>query len=284
LLKKDDSERLKTFVNRFLGQGWRDDANTLDEDELAARAEPFGPDDIPPEVIALTAGVDVQDDRLECTIVGWTREHEMLVLGHAILWGSPDDNDCWRELDMLLKSHWTHPHGGKLRIDACCVDSGDGDWMDRVYAFCFPRAGRRVMAIKGMCGNRPSIQFSKSKVKGGRLWIVGTDTAKTTIMSRLARGAAIRFSHDLEPVYYEQLTSERKVLRYSRGRPVHRFEAIPGRRTEALDCLVYAFAARQAVTIPIESREAALKAAPDSKPRQSAAQELSQLNRLAATW
>ena len=202
----------------------------------------------------------------------------MLVLSHQVLWGSPDDDDCWRELETLLRSTWAHPHGGRLKVDASAVDSGDGDWCDRVYAFCFPRAGRRCMAAKGMGGSRPGIQVSKSKVKGGgRLWIVGVDVVKTTILSRLARGAGIRFSRDLEPVYYEQLTAERKVLRYSRGRPVHRFETIPGRRNEALDCLVYAFAARQAVTILMDGREADLKATPG--PRVSPAVRLAELNR-----
>ena len=73
-----------------------------------------------------------------------------------------------------------------MRIDAAAIDSGDGDWTDRVYSFAFPRAGRRVMAIKGVAGARPSIQASKGKVRGGRLWLVGVDTVKTTIFSRLA--------------------------------------------------------------------------------------------------
>ena len=78
LLKRDDPERLRTFVNRFLGQGWHDDLGTLDESQLAARAEPFGLDAIPEVVISITVGVDVQDDRLEATLVGWAGGHGML--------------------------------------------------------------------------------------------------------------------------------------------------------------------------------------------------------------
>jgi phage terminase large subunit GpA-like protein len=279
LLKCDDPERRKTFVNRFLGEGWADTIDCLDDVALAARAEPFGLDAIPAEVISITIGTDVQDDRLESTIVGWTRDGAMIVLGHVVHWGSPDDDDVWRELDVLLRSTWQHPHGGKLKVDACCIDSGDGDWTDRVYAFCFPRAGRRCMAVKGMYGNRPSIQVSKGKVKGGgRLWIVGVDTCKTVILSRVARGAAIRFSRDLEAAWYEQVCSERKVLRNVRGRPVYRFERIPGKQAEGLDCLAYAFAARQAVTLNMDTRERELRDAP--APRQSTASALAELNRL----
>jgi phage terminase large subunit GpA-like protein len=158
--------------------------------------------------------------------------------------------------------------GGSLKIDAAAVDSGDGEWTDRVYNFAFPRASRRIMAIKGMSGARPSIMVSQGKVKGGRLWIVGTDTIKTTLFSRLSRGASIRFSKSLEPAYYEQLSSERRIVRYSRGRPVRRFESIVGRRAEALDCLVYATAARSAAPIQLDQRADDLRheAAPAAKP------------------
>jgi phage terminase large subunit GpA-like protein len=58
----------------------------------------------------------------------------------------------------------------------------------------------------------------------------------------------IRFSASLEAVYYEQLASERRTIRYRKGQPIRRFERISGRvRAEAWDCLVYAFAARAAI-------------------------------------
>jgi phage terminase large subunit GpA-like protein len=71
----------------------------------------------------------------------------------------------------------------------------------------------------------------------------------------------IKFSHTLEPEYYDRLASKRRVVRYKRGQPVRRFERIIGRaRAEALDCLVYAFAARAAVTSAnFDSREERLK-------------------------
>ena len=165
------------------------DAIADPEIELAARVEPFGLDKIPAEVMAISCGCDCQDDRLEVTLCGWNRAGESFVLAHIVLWGSPDDDTTWQELDELLKSRWRHPYGGFLKIDACAVDSGDGDWTQRVYDFSFPRASRRVMAIKGASGGRPAIQVSKSKIKGaGRLWIRGVDTLKTTIFDRVARG------------------------------------------------------------------------------------------------
>lgn len=251
---KDDPSLLQTFVNLVLGQGWRDGGDELDDNELASRAEAISLDLLPENVLALTAGVDVQRDRLEITIVGWTQSGEALVLDHKVVWGLPEDDATWAELDDLLKMRFEHPLGSKLGLDAVAVDSSDGETMERVYAFCFPRISRKVVAIKGAAGNRPWIERSKSRAKGGWLWIVGVDGLKSHLSARLTRGNSLRFSDRLPRVWFEQLASERAVVRYTRGQPSRRFERIPGRRAEALDCVVYAFAARQIININWDQR------------------------------
>nr|WP_264076651.1 phage terminase large subunit family protein [Rhodopseudomonas palustris] len=56
------------------------------------------------------------------------------------------------------------------------------------------------------------------------------------------------------------------------GQPRRRFERIPGRRAEALDCTVYAIAARQLVNVNWEARHESLRssnvaATPMARPR-----------------
>ncbi|MFD2030616.1 terminase gpA endonuclease subunit [Ancylobacter dichloromethanicus] len=58
-----------------------------------------------------------------------------------------------------------------------------------------------------------------------------------------------------------RLTSERRTVRYFKGQPIRRFERIPGRRAEALDCVVYAYAARHALTLNWTVREEEVKGA-----------------------
>lgn len=255
---KNDPTTLQTFVNTILGQGWREEGEELDDAELSSRAESFGlvanaetgATGIPEQVMVITAGVDVQrKDRLEVTFVGWDEAGNAYVLGHSIVWGMWDDNTTWAELDSVLSTKWDHPLGGKIGIDATCIDSSDGVTMEKVYAFAFPRFRRKVLAIKGVTGTRPWIERSKSKTKGGTLWIVGVDGIKGTIVSRLKRSNMIRFSNDLPGVWYEQLASERVVVKYSGGQPRRMFDRIPGRAAEALDCTVYAFAARNVVNV-----------------------------------
>lgn len=265
LSAKDHPDKLQTFVNTILAQGWRESADELDEGALQSRAEDFDLASIPPDVLIVTAGVDVQDDRLETTLIGWSRT-EAFVLGHHVIWGSTLEDTTWAELDDLLRTAWPHPNGGTLRIDATVIDSGDGGMTDTVYSFCRPRFARRIVAGKGVAGTRAAITASHSK--GSKLFLIGVDGLKAQILTRLGSGRSIRFSRSLEPVWFEQLASERRVVRYVRGQPLRRFERIVGRRAEALDCVVYAFAARHLVTADMDRREAELGSAaePPSRP------------------
>lgn len=252
---KDDPSRLQVFVNTILGEGWNGDGEEIDGAALQARAERFDIEMVPEAVLAITAGVDVQRDRIEITFIGWDRHGNAYVLGHVVVWGDPLDNESWRQVDEQLKLRFPHPYGGRLGVDASAIDAGDGYSMEIVLRFAASRAGRRVYAIKGDDGNRPWIMRSKTPTKRGWLFIVGVDGVKTHLAQLLSRPNLIRFSDTLEPVWYEQLTAERRVVRMSRGQPHHRFERIPGRAAEALDCVVYAFAVKRLVTVNWDARE-----------------------------
>ncbi|MEP0961116.1 MAG: terminase gpA endonuclease subunit [Roseobacter sp.] len=119
-------------------------------------------DAVPPEVLVLTAGADIQQDRIEVSCTGWTKDDDMRVLARDVIWGSPTENETWAELDDALKRYFRHPHGGVLNVGAAIIESGD--WADQVYAFCRPRAARRMLAGKGMPRfGRPSLAFSESR-------------------------------------------------------------------------------------------------------------------------
>ena len=280
LRSHDDPDRLRVFVNTILAEGWSVGGEEISDAALIERAEAFGLNvehegkilPFPAEVLYVTAGLDVQDDRIEATIVGWDRTGAAWVLGHFVIYGSPEQGETWREVDELLLTRWQHPLGNKIGIDAAAVDSGDGGWTDQVYSFCWPRMRRRVMAIKGQYGsNRPAIEMSRGKVGQGalagkgRLWIVGVDNVKQAITTRLTRDPhLIRFSASLSPVWFEQLVSERRVVKRVAGRPVRRFERIGSMAAEALDCLTYAFAARNVLVVAPDAREVELSTPPSA--------------------
>lgn len=265
LLAKDDPATLQTFTNTLLGQPWREAADELDEADLANRREPFGLTAIPPECLVVTVGVDCQDDRLELVFVGHGRD-EAFILAHSVIWGAIDAETTWLELEDALRSSCKHPGGGTLRVDAAVIDAGDGGHSDIVTGFTRSRFSRRIVAGKGVPGfSRPNIQ--RSSTKGAPLFLIGVDALKSQLFAKIARGSSIRFSADLEPVYFEQLTSERRVVRYVKGAPVRRFERIPGKRAETLDATVYAFAARTLVSMDVERRAAELDSPAALPPR-----------------
>ena len=265
---KDDSDTLRVFVNTILGKPWTEEGDEIDHAALAGRVEGFDLDHVPVEVLAVTVGADVQDDRIEATIIGHAKEGTLYVLAHVTLWGSPLDEDTLTALDDLLKQRFRHPHGGELRVDAAVIDAGDGGHYDAILKFCNVRMSRRILAGKGAAGFARAM-ITPAKTKRGRLFVIGVDNIKTQLLTRLARGRSIRFSHTLTETYFEQLASERRIVRMARGRPVARFERKPGARAESLDCLVYGLAAKAALTLnaaAFSQREDALRTPPSPKP------------------
>jgi phage terminase large subunit GpA-like protein len=253
---KDTPELLQPFVNTVLAEPWRGAGDAIDESTLARRVEPIGLDRIPREVLLLSMGVDVQDDRLEPSVLGWSKTNEIYVLSHDVIWGNFQDPATWRALDDLLQTSWRHPFGGRIGIGCAIVDSGDGDHYDHVLKFCVPRMRNHVFAGKGVFGNRPAFQMAKGKTIASRFAIVGVDVIKTVLFDRLARGQGIHFSDSLEPRYFEEIASQRRVIKFHRGMPQRRFEMVSGRaRKECLDALVYGFSARQSRQINFEVRE-----------------------------
>lgn len=265
LAAKSSPDQLQTFVNTLLGQGWRGDAGEeLDPASLSAKVEDFGLSRIPSEVLIVTAGIDVQQDRLEIVFVGHGKENQIFVLGNSVIWGKPEDGETWIELDELLKTTWRHPAGGVLKVDAAAIDSGDGQRTEYVHAFTRSRFNRKVISVKGAAGfSRPLIE--RSHQKNNLLFIVGVDSVKLRIQSGFTHGN-IRLSADLEPRCFEELASERLETRYSRGQPARQWTRIPGRRAEILDSLTYGVAARNILNVNFETRAAELSSPAAPRP------------------
>ena len=257
---------LKPWVNTILGEPWRGEGEDLDPADLARLQVPLTTEPIPAGILFLTAGVDVQGDRLEASLVGWTEDHRIHVIEHVTLWGGPREPDTWAELDAWLGRQFHHAAGGLCYVDAAVIDSGFN--ADEVYAFTRPRHARRIVAGKGVSGfQRPRLAWGASRKT--RIAQVGVDPLKLEIHDRVRDGQTIAFADDLGPDYLEQLAAERLVTRMHRGHPVRQWELISGRRNEALDTLAYAIAARTLVSMPPEQRAEVVRAArpPEAPPR-----------------
>ncbi|MDR5655255.1 phage terminase large subunit family protein [Ruixingdingia sedimenti] len=260
LAAKDTPELLQVFTNCALAEGWRSEGEELDESALQARAEPIGLDPVPEAVLCLTSGVDVQRDRLEASILGHGATGTVFALAHFVLWGAYDDADTWAQLDALLSTRWPHALGGKIGLDAVCIDSSDGVSQPQVYAFCAGRHRRRIVPIKGVAGfSRPPLErAARAKGKTVNLYICGVDGLKSRLFAGIKQAGAWRFSDSLTPTWYEQLCSEAVQIKYSRGQPTRQFVRLGNRAAEGLDCCCYGLAARSLVTFNPETRRAEL--------------------------
>lgn len=268
LAAKNDPGLLQTFTNTILAQGWSGGGEDHSDADLMAQAQDFGIESgVPDWVLALTAGCDVQHDRIEVTVMGHAEDRRIAIVGQTVVHGAWDDDETWAELDAFLASRFPHALGGTIGISASAVDAGDGTTTKKVLAFCHARLKRKIMPIKGMAGNRALLERTKGKSRSGQhFFIVGVDTAKTQLFGRLSTPGSIEFSRDLPAVWFEQLTSERLVIRYHKGQPQRSFERIPGKRAEALDCVVYALAARSILNLDWERLRAELAAPQVPKP------------------
>ena len=251
LAKKNGTDTLKTWVNTTLGEVWEaDEGEGADNDDLVARRE-YYINEVPRKVIVLTAGVDVQDDRLE--VVGWGAGKESWGIQYKVFYGDPGQAIVWQQLDeYLLKTFWFEEDDG-LVISCVCIDSG-GHYTTEVYKFCKVREHRRIFAIKGVGGyGKPFIgKPTRNNRERAALFSIGVDTGKETILSRLKIQEdgpgychfPIEDGRGYDENYFKGLTSEKRVLRYKKGVPT--FEWIKKSssiRNEPMDLRNYANAA-----------------------------------------
>ena len=142
---------------------------------------------MPPGVAILTAGVDVQNDRLEIQIIGWGQDEESWVIDYRTIWGDPSGAALWNDLDTLLLQTWPHSAlPSPMPLRAVCVDTG-GHHTLMAYEFVRHRLRRRVWGIKGRGGQGVPVWPRRSSRgrSGAPLFIVGVDAIKDTLAARL---------------------------------------------------------------------------------------------------
>jgi phage terminase large subunit GpA-like protein len=245
--REKNPEKLKAFVTLRLAECWEEQGDAIEALTLKSRLEEYQAE-VPDGVGLLTASVDVQNDRLECVVKGWGDKEESWLIGYQQLFGDPGQEEVWNELDSFLLSTWEHPSGQKVKISSTMIDSG-GQHTDSVYKFVRARQGRRIFALKGSSESGKEIlgKFSVNNAYRVKLFTIGTDTAKDRIFARLkipAPGPAyIHLPSWCEDEYLAQLTSEKAVRRYRRGKGTIREYIKTRARNEALDLEVYALAA-----------------------------------------
>ncbi len=244
---------MQSFVNVSLALAYEEKGEKADPNSLKSRAEVYRAE-VPAGGLYLTAGIDMQMDRLECEVVAWGVGEESWSVGYYVLWGDPLHGDVWNDLDELLASTYQHESGAVLPISSACLDTGGTQgYTQAAYEYARGKTGRRLFAIKGVPGwgraivEKPQRKQSGKNARKVDLFLVGTDEAKLVVMRRLAQevrtGGYCHFPADRDEEWYKQITAEKLTIRYIKGQPIREWSKPDRARNEALDCRVYALAA-----------------------------------------
>ncbi len=275
---KAHPELMKSFVNTVLGEPYEEEHDAPDWEAIYQRREAYPQGIVPHQGLFVTAGVDIQKDRIECEIVAWGVDKQSWSVHYAVLAGDTARAQVWRQLETLLQTDWPHASGHTLPIRVMAVDSGYAtqevyNWVRQHPQAIWGGGGARanqprtVVAVKGRDRDTALI-LSVSKVdvsgrrRGLRVWNVSSSVAKVELYRwlKLEKSVDVDTEDDnsnkptfypagychfpqYEPEYFKQLTAEKRIIRIHRGYPKAVWEKDPTRRNEALDCRVYARAA-----------------------------------------
>ena len=257
---------LKTFVNTVLGETWVEQGAAPEWEILYERSGSYTAGAAPYGVLFLTAGVDVQGDRLECEIVGWGRNFHSWSIDYHVILGDPKDTETWDKLEQYLRKPIEHASGHSLQISAIGVDTGYSSKV--VYRFTgrFPRAvhghGRsyisQPLTLVPTKGGHSGVKLIESissedaarTRRGLKIVTIGTHTAKQELYDWLRARPTVdtetgqmklpfgyTFYPRYEPSYFQGLCSETRVVREN-----GKIEWLkdPSVRNEPLDCRIIA--------------------------------------------
>ena len=275
-VKSGDKALLQVFINQTLGETYSAAGQDISSSWLAQRRKPFPINTLPAGVLVITAGVDVQEDRVEVEVVGWGLNGESWGLGYKRFYGATDavgswesdaDNPtAWLQLDDYLRTRWVHPCGVEMGIECTLVDTGFR--AEPVHVFCRLWETARVYPVKGRDGwgrgyiDRPTRRTAKYKTWDFTTW---TDECKDYVYSCLrVEKPGPGYCHfptmdDYGENYFAGLIAENKKTKKVGGKIVLFWDCPAGARNEPLDCRVYAFSALKVFSPNLEARAVRMK-------------------------
>lgn len=249
IAKRGGKHKLRTWVNTFLAETFADETEKVEPNSLLGRREGYTAP--PASVLVITAGADVQADRVEIEIVGWGVSEESWALQYVVVPGRYEDPKTWEEVDRVLSQKFDREDGLSLGVSAAIIDSGA--FQDHVLKFTRTRFVRHIIAGKGVnaAGHPVLSTVSRSNKLRAPQYRLGTDTAKGIIVGRLKQAEhGPGFMHYPSEVsagfgreYFNQLTAEEFRTVWRKGALHREWVKDSGRRNEALDCRVYGLAA-----------------------------------------
>jgi len=271
--KTGGAEQLKTWTNTFLAETWQDAGETIEPTALTSRCEDYAPDRLPNNVIFLSAGADVQKDRIEMEIVGLGKDEESWGVEVVKTYGDTEKQDTWKRFANELTRRFKRQDGIELRLTAVAIDFHFKPAIVKQFAKSHGTPCI-VVPVIGIGSTQPALTQRRTTQEDFHYNSVATDQAKDIIYSRLRIDeAGSRFMHfprgfGYDDGWFRQLTCERVVTKHLRGFPRRTYEKASGARNEALDMRVYWLALVDILRPDVGALEASIKLKPDENKEQ----------------
>ena len=189
------------------------------------------------EVAFSTASVDVQHNRLEYTVMEkrWGGNHMVYVPTHgAVGLTAGDDQASWDKVHWIISAY---------KPELVYVDAGDRPSyvLERVTTL----GDKKWMAIKGIAPSFNELPVMGKTNRG--ILKLGVDQVKVDLYKLIANDSFFvqQGEGGVPADYTRQFLSEKLVKETARLTTKDKWVLKPGRRNEAFDCAVYAYAAMQ---------------------------------------
>lgn len=264
-------DELRTFINTVLGETWVEKGDAPDWRRLYERRETYKTNTVSLQAAFITAGVDVQKDRLEMQIVAWGKGKESWVIDYRVFPGDTADASAsgpWKNIEKVLQETWEREDKAQLAIRLCAIDSGYNT--QNVYDFVRKFPANRVIATKGQDSlqmligspNAVDVWANGKRIRRGlKVWSIGASMAKSELYGLLRldkpteeeyklSGYPPGFIHfpEFGEEFFKQLTAEQLQKRLIKG--FTKFEWVKVyERNEVLDTFILCRAAAAVVGI-----------------------------------
>jgi phage terminase large subunit GpA-like protein len=182
-----DENLMIGFTNTILAETWKVKVDVPDWNHLYNKREIYELNKPNKNIVFITAGVDVQKDRIECHIIGWCRGKVSYSLDYRVLIGETTMRDVWDQLAEIVEETWIREDGTELPMRLMAVDSGYNT--THVYDFCKRFSVTKVIPIKGkdnlnlVVSSPRQVDTTSAGKKIGKtkVWSVGSSIIKSEI-------------------------------------------------------------------------------------------------------
>lgn len=269
--KKAGNEELQNFINSWLAEPWENTQIKLNSEKVLEKSSGYEEGIVPDRTIFLTAGVDVQKDRMYYTIRAWGEGMTSQNIRHGVV-------ETWTQIEDVMNLSYQGRDGSEFFVSLCAVDSGYN--ADDTYDFC-AKNSEWAVAIKGSNNPMPA-KYKLTKIDreerglfGISLYMVDGGYYKDFIAGRLDRKSdepgGWYVYEDCDEDYAEQVTAEQKVSEKRAGREIEVWRPKTSHAdNHYLDCEVYAAFAADCLGIRYMRYEAQPEPKPEPEKKKTA--------------